>query len=335
MARGPERAAGAAAWIGHVRSRVNLSALDAEAHKRVQLIVAGAGQAKFLEELAAGGPFDGQAIRTVESLSDLGPLDSAPAKAAVYCPDAESTNGALSAVANLPFAVFVLRTGEAGALDEARLSTLPGSSKPANGTASIYYVSSMSLPELRKHLLPDIVRVYHGDEIALAAAIPAFRPIVAAKLTLDCAMNSLKIAAASAIADHIPVLGIITGSIASAGDTIAITALQMRMLLRIASAYGKKPEFARILELLPVVGGGYGWRALAREASGFIPVAGIPIKAGIAYAGTLVVGQAASYYYETGLKMSPNAITALYREASDRAMGFIRHFIGRPKNKRT
>jgi hypothetical protein len=48
-----------------------------------------------------------------------------------------------------------------------------------------------------------------------------------------------------------------------------------------------------------------------------------------------VVGQAASYYYETGLKMSPNAITALYREASDRAMGFIRHFIGRPKNKRT
>lgn len=325
-----------------MRSRVNLKAVDAEARKRVRLIVAGPRRIEFLDALAAGGPYASEALCTAETLLDLSPADAQAAKAAVYCPDVDSTNGEDQVAierfgsrgASLPFPVFVVRTGEAATLDEARLSTSPASSKPALGAASIYYVSSMSLAELRKYLLPDIARAYHGDEIALAASVPAFRPIVAAKLTMDCAMNSLKIAAASAIADHIPVLGLITGSIASAGDTIAITALQMRMLLRIASAYGKKPEFARILELLPVVGGGYGWRALAREASGFIPVAGIPIKAAIAYAGTLVVGQAASYYYETGLKLSPNAIAALYREASERAKDFFRHFIGRKARTR-
>ena len=332
-------AAGAAAWLGHVRSRVNLKAVDAEARKRVQLIVAGPRTFEFLDALAAVGPFAPEAIRAGETL-DISQIDAQGARAAVYCPSIEFTNGDgrdtldRFTSSGFPFPVFVVRTGEASTLDEARLSTSPASSKPTPGVASTYYVSSVALPELRKYLLPDIIRAYHGYEIALAAAVPAFRPIVAAKLTLDCAMNSLKIAAASAIADHIPVLGLITGSIASAGDTIAITALQMRLLLRIASAYGKKPEFARILELLPVVGGGYGWRALAREASGFIPVAGIPIKAAIAYAGTLVVGQAVSYYYETGLKMSPNAISALYREASERAKDFFRHFIGRKTRTR-
>ena len=196
-----------------------------------------------------------------------------------------------------------------------------------------YHVSAMELAQFRKYLLPDIVRLYRGRETALASAIPAFRPVVAAKLTADCAMTCLKIAAASAVADHIPVLGLLTGGIASAGDTIAITALQMRMLLRIAAAYGKKPEFARILELVPVVGGGYGWRALAREASGFIPIAGIPIKAAIAYAGTLVVGQVASHYYETGLHMSSGAIGAVYREASAQAREFARSLTTRSNRK--
>jgi uncharacterized protein (DUF697 family) len=337
--KAPERqgASGAASWLGHVRSRVDLKAVDAEARKRVRLIVVGPRRSEFLDALTAAGPFAPEALRTAETLLELSQTDIEASRAAVHCPDVDATSGegqlerTTLRIADLPFPVFIVRTGEASTLDEGRLSTSPASSKPTPGALSIYYVSSMSLPELRKYLLPDIARAYHGNEIALAAAVPAFRPIVAAKLTMDSAMNSLQIAAVSAIADHIPVLGLITGSIASAGDTIAITALQMRMLLRIASAYGKKPEFARILELLPVVGGGYAWRALAREASGFIPIAGIPIKAAVAYAGTLVVGQAASHYYETGLKMSPSAISALYREASERAKEFFRHFIGRKK----
>jgi len=162
-----------------------------------------------------------------------------------------------------------------------------------------------------------------GRAVALAAALPIFRPTVAAKLTVDCAVTSLKVAGASALADHVPIFGFVLGGIASAGDTLAITGLQMNMLLHIAAAYGRKAEMARLAELLPVVGGGYGWRALARELSGFIPVAGIAVKAGIAYAGTLVVGQAAAHYYETGSPMGTEKVSALYREATERAKNVV------------
>ncbi len=325
--------AGVGAWVEHVRKRIDFKALDAEATKPISLIVAGPRRDEFLRDLQSAGPAAADAVLQRESLTDISLADTGGVGAAVYCPEQETTNGALSAVAALPFPVFVVRTGDASMPDVARLRTSPGSSKPARGAASIYYVSAFSLAEMRKYLLPDIAHAMRSDMVGLAAAIPAFRPVVAATLTLDCAMLCLKIGAASALADHIPILGIVTGGIASAGDTIAITALQMNLLLRIAAAYGKKRELARIIELIPVVGGGYAWRTLAREASGFIPVAGIPIKAAIAYAGTLVVGRAASYYYETGLTMSPKAAAALYREAADSAKEFARQLIARATRK--
>ncbi|MBV8223129.1 MAG: hypothetical protein JO293_07175 [Candidatus Eremiobacteraeota bacterium] len=211
--------------------------------------------------------------------------------------------------------------------------TAPHSHRPRPGAPAHYYVSALNAAELGKYLLPDIVAACRDVEISLGARLPIFRPSVAAKITVDCALNSLKVAGASALVDHVPVLGLVLGSIASAGDTIVITGLQVNMLLRIAAAYGKKAEFARIAELLPVIGGGYGWRALAREASGFIPFAGPVIKAGIAYAGTLVIGQAASFYYETGNKMAPEKVGALYREAVDRAKNVATEFIERLRKK--
>jgi uncharacterized protein (DUF697 family) len=211
--------------------------------------------------------------------------------------------------------------------------TAPHSHKPGPGVAARYYVSALDALELGKYLLPDIVTACRDVEISLAAKLPIFRPTVAAKITVDCALKSLQVAGASALIDHVPVLGLILGSIASAGDTIVITGMQVNMLLQIAGAYGKKAEFARVAELMPVIGGGYGWRALAREASGFIPFAGPVIKAGIAYAGTLVLGQAAGFYYETGNRMAPEKIGALYREAVERAKNVAVEFIERLRKK--
>ncbi len=326
---------GAGRWASHLRRNVNLRQVDSEASEAVALLVAGTRREDFLRALQIAGPARPGSIVACDTPDDAEIPSGVSVNAAVYCPDSESQNGALARISALPFAVCVVRTGESGGLDETRLATTAPRERPALGHASFYHVSALELAQFRKYLLPDIVRLYRGRETALASAIPAFRSVVAAKLTADCAMTCLKIAAASAVADHIPVLGLLTGGIASAGDTIAITALQMRMLLRIAAAYGKKPEFARILELVPVVGGGYGWRALAREASGFIPIAGIPIKAAIAYAGTLVVGQVAAHYYETGLHMSRGAIGAVYREASAHAREFARSLTTRSKRKRS
>jgi uncharacterized protein (DUF697 family) len=278
-------------WAAHIGRTVNVSRLAAQAGESVAIVVCGPGALAFIEALRSAGRERDGSILHAASVEEAHRIAGGSLAGIVYSAQ-ESANGA---------------------------------QVPEHGRdPAVFVACPVELPQLRKQLLPDIVKAMRPHEVALGAAIPAFRPAVAASLTHDCAMTCLKIAAASAVADHIPVLGFLTGSIASAGDTIALTALQMRMLLRIAAAYGKRPTPARLAELLPVVGGGFVWRTIAREASGFIPIAGIPIKAAIAYAGTLVVGQVAAHYYETGLHMPSSAMRAAYRAAAERAQRLIR-----------
>jgi uncharacterized protein (DUF697 family) len=238
----------------------------------------------------------------------------------------------VSSTLHLPLFVVEYQRDEAPAVPP--IVTSGPDKKPAPDRPGLYRLSELTASEMRKHLLHDLVLACSGVEIALGAALPVFRPTVSAKLTLDCAVICLKVAGASALADHVPLLGFVLGGIASAGDTIAITGLQIDMLLKISATYGKRAEFARVIELLPVIGGGYGWRALARELSGFIPVAGIVIKAGIAYAGTLVVGHAAAYYYEHGKALSADKTSALYYDALERAKKLATDFIDRARRKK-
>jgi uncharacterized protein (DUF697 family) len=77
-----------------------------------------------------------------------------------------------------------------------------------------------------------------------------------------------------------------------------LTINQIRLVLRIAIAYGQTVDASRALELLGVVGAGFGFRAVAREAVGAVPVFGWALKAAIAYIGTKAVGEAARRYFE-------------------------------------
>ena len=86
---------------------------------------------------------------------------------------------------------------------------------------------------------------------------------------------------------------------------------------------------ARMWELLPVVGGGFGWRALARELSGFIPVGGVIIKSAIAYAGTIVVGEGATFFEQHGRHMSKADAAKVYEDARKSAQSFARDVLTR------
>jgi len=81
-------------------------------------------------------------------------------------------------------------------------------------------------------------------------------------------------------------------------DMPVLTVNQIRLVLRIADAYGFEVDRERIPELLAVLGSGFGFRALAREALGAIPVAGWALKGAVAYAGTRALGEAAMRYFE-------------------------------------
>jgi uncharacterized protein (DUF697 family) len=81
-------------------------------------------------------------------------------------------------------------------------------------------------------------------------------------------------------------------------DMPVLTLNQIRLVLRIAMAYGEEIDNRRAAELVGVVGAGFGLRAVARELLDLVPVAGWALKGGIAYTGTRAIGEAAVRYFE-------------------------------------
>ena len=117
----------------------------------------------------------------------------------------------------------------------------------------------------------------------LAAHLPVLRREVCAELTADFARKN----------------GILGAAVFVPGvDLPVLTLNQLRLVLRIAAAYGEEVDASRLPEIAGVVGGAFGWRALARELLGVVPVAGWAVKGGVAYVGTKAVGNAAVRYFE-------------------------------------
>lgn len=81
-------------------------------------------------------------------------------------------------------------------------------------------------------------------------------------------------------------------------DFPVLTLNQLRLVLRLAQAHGQEIDAQRAPEILAVVGGGLGFRALARQALSVVPVAGWAVKGAVAYAGTRALGEAALRYFE-------------------------------------
>jgi uncharacterized protein (DUF697 family) len=70
--------------------------------------------------------------------------------------------------------------------------------------------------------------------------------------------------------------------------------------LQIAAAYDATIDQQRLKELVVLLLGGFGFRALARRLVGVVPVLGWAIRGGVGYTATLAVGQAAREYFERG-----------------------------------
>ena len=175
--------------------------------------------------------------------------------------------------------------------------------------------------------------VEHSDlRLALGKRVPAFRPAVAAQLIGEASWNNAKIATLSALPGILPIPNLLLPA-TSLGDMVLLTKNQALLLLRIAAAYGLPPDVrARTRELLPVVGGAFGWRAVARELLGIVPGGiGLIVKGSVAYAGTYTVGKAASIYYSTGQTLSGPRLRQLYKDALRDATTRVRGLARRPK----
>jgi uncharacterized protein (DUF697 family) len=204
---------------------------------------------------------------------------------------------------------------------------------PARGMWGEYVVPALDVTALRARVFAHLVESASGVEIAVGRNLPVLRESVAAKLTRDAAQRALKVALASALVDHIPVVGLVLGAFASAGDMVAITGIQVMLMLHVEAAYGRDPDVGRTWQLLPIIGGGFGWRTLARELAGFVPIAGIAIKGAIGYAGTIVVGESVTFYYEHGRYMSKGQAASLYTRTKADALALARELLRKVRNR--
>ena len=82
-------------------------------------------------------------------------------------------------------------------------------------------------------------------------------------------------------------------------DFAVLTLNQLRLVLRLGAAHGVEIDQQRLPEVLATIGAGLGFRAVARQLVGTVPVAGWLVKGGIAYVATRALGEAAQRYFQS------------------------------------
>lgn len=86
-------------------------------------------------------------------------------------------------------------------------------------------------------------------------------------------------------------------------DMPLIALNQAKMVLQIAAVYGKEMSKERLGEVLAVMAGGFGCRAVARQLVARAPMLGWAIKPAVAASGTMGMAIAAIEYYEENGKL--------------------------------
>ncbi len=172
------------------------------------------------------------------------------------------------------------------------------------------HVDDLTLPSLHTvrerapgpSVLKLLVGAFPQLALVLATGFTKFRRFYSRRLTARSATRNGVIAACSSLpVSTVPVVGWLLKFLATSAETMVITASQLRLCLLVAAVHGRTVDFFdRIGELWPVIGGAFGWRALARELVGFVPAAGWAVKTGVAYSGTWAVGEASRLFYEKG-----------------------------------
>ena len=154
--------------------------------------------------------------------------------------------------------------------------------------------------------------------MALARSFKPFRDPFVEKAIANTARENTLFSLATALPDVIPSLIELPWAVAEfASDTAFITMNQIRMSFQIAGASDREVGYMeQKSEIAALIGGAFGWRAIARQIVGKVPFGGGLIsKAAIAYAGTKVVGVSLDKFYGVGYTYARDEREALYADA--------------------
>jgi hypothetical protein len=174
-------------------------------------------------------------------------------------------------------------------------------------------------------------------ELPLARNFDVFREPVIDGIIQRISKENALFSIASALPNVIPTFFELPWAIGEfATDTAFLTMNQVRMALLMAGACGDPVGYKeQMAQIGLIVGGAFGWRAIARELVGKIPLGGglIP-KGAISYAGTYVVGASLKRYHLHGVKLTLNERREAYRAALKRGRKVVGNFIEGLRNRR-
>lgn len=142
--------------------------------------------------------------------------------------------------------------------------------------------------------ISDVLKDRRELALGLARRFEPFRKPVIDHVIHAIARENALFAIVTALPNVVPSLIELPWAVGEfASDTAFLTINQVRMAFLIAAASGQEVGYIeQKAQIAGIVGSAFGWRTLARELVGKIPLGGglIP-KGGIAYAGTYVVGK--------------------------------------------
>lgn len=180
-----------------------------------------------------------------------------------------------------------------------------------------------------RRVVRDILAAHPELSLALAKNIHPFRDPVAEDLLWSVSKENALFSLATAIPAIVPFLSLPWAVGEFASDTAFLTMNQIRMAFLFAAASGKPVGYReQKAEIASIVASAFGWRAIARELVGKIPMGGglIP-KAAVAFAGTFVVGASLERYYRLGYGYTDTERKAAYSDAFERGKSVAQNLL--------
>lgn len=172
----------------------------------------------------------------------------------------------------------------------------------------------------------NILDAHQDIELALSRNFAPFRAPVAGRIIQRVARENAMFTLMTALPNVIPSFIELPWAVGEfATDTAFLTINQIRMSFLLAAASDAEIGYAgQKGEIAAIVASAFGWRAIARELMGKIPLGGglIP-KGAISFAGTYAVGKSLEAFYRTGYGLSRAEQRQTYSHALAKGRGVV------------
>jgi hypothetical protein len=228
--------------------------------------------------------------------------------------------------------------GKASVIDVAVPNAVPG--------AAVIHIVEEGMPQpagsfvYRRNkpeaVVCEIIEAHPDLKLALARKYIAFRKPVSEDVIFNVSKENALFSVATSVPALMPILAVPWAVGEFASDTAFLTMNQIRMAFMLAAAHDEVIGYReQKAEIASMFAGAFGWRAIARELIGVIPMGGgiIP-KAGIAFAGTYVVGLSLERFYRIGEGMTPEQRKQAYRDALERGKAIATDLLHAYKGQR-